>query len=378
MNEVETGGHIAQLQDSVTQFVARGTDMKRVRRLRGNAPGHDRTVWKKLAELGWTGIMLPEEYGGSGLGLSEMAIVAQGLARALVPEPLVAGAALTGTVLAGCGNHALRNGLLEQLAGGELIPALAWQEQAGNLDIGSATVTAEAQGAGYLLSGTKTFIAGAAGADGFVVSAQTTGGLNLYWVPATTSGLKLELLPLADGCFTGRLELARATVPAANLLAEAGVAGAALAKGLDAALLLNSAELCGVMSHALQTSVDYMKTRVQFGKPIGSFQALAHRAVDLWIQQELAAAALKDGLALFDTDPQPAARTIMASRVKARCAEAGLRITREAIQIHGAIGFTDECDIGLYLRRALVLAAWLGNGAAHARRYARLNPSELD
>ena len=127
-----------------------------------------------------------------------------------------------------------------------------------------------------------------------------------------------------------------------------------------------------VMGRALDMSVDYMKTRVQFGKPIGSFQALAHRAVDLHIQRELSSAVLDDAVALFDGAATAARRSAMASRVKARCSEAGLRITREAIQIHGAIGFTDEYDAGLYLKRAMTLSAWLGNAAQHRRRYAQL------
>ena len=137
-------------------------------------------------------------------------------------------------------------------------------------------------------------------------------------------------------------------------------------------LVVASGEMGGVMGRAFDMSVDYIKTRVQFGKPIGRFQALAHRAVDLHIQRELSSAVLDDAVALFDAGVTGARRSSMASRVKARCSDAGLRITREAIQIHGAIGFTDEYDAGLYLKRALTLSAWLGNAAQHRRRYAEL------
>ena len=126
------------------------------------------------------------------------------------------------------------------------------------------------------------------------------------------------------------------------------------------------------MSRALEMSVEYMKTRVQFGRPIGSFQALQHRAVDLYIQQQLASAVLDQSLRELDAEPSATQRAIIASRVKARCSEAGVRIAREAIQMHGAIGFTDDYDVGLYLKRALVLAAWLGNAVKHRRRYATL------
>jgi alkylation response protein AidB-like acyl-CoA dehydrogenase len=151
-----------------------------------------------------------------------------------------------------------------------------------------------------------------------------------------------------------------------------------LERALDHATVIASAELCGVMGRALDMSVEYMKTRVQFGKPIGSFQGLQHRAVDLFIQQQISSAVLDEALHTLDQHPEAVARAACASRVKARCSDAGLRITREAIQIHGAIGFTDEYDVGLYLKRAMVLAAWLGNAQEHRRRYARLVPPEFE
>ena len=136
--------------------------------------------------------------------------------------------------------------------------------------------------------------------------------------------------------------------------------------------MIAGAELAGVMDRALEMTLDYLKTRVQFGKPIGAFQALQHRAVDLYIHKELANAVLNEALALLDRGPDAAARAALASRVKARCSDAALKITRETIQLHGAIGFTDEYDAGLYLKRALTLAAWLGHPVWHRRRYARL------
>jgi alkylation response protein AidB-like acyl-CoA dehydrogenase len=283
--------YAAQIRISVADFVARGIGIARARRLRGTRPGFERVVWQQMAELGWLGILVPENYGGLGLGCTEMAIVAAGAARALAPEPLTAAAVLAACAIERGDNASLKRELLEALVAGKLIPALAWQERAGTLDAGVVAARAEPFEAAFKLNGTKNFIAGAAGADGFAVSAQT---------------------------------------------------------------------------------------RVQFGKPIGSFQALAHRAVDLHIQRELSSAVLDDAVAMFDSDADTARRGAMASRVKARCSEAALRITREAIQIHGAIGFTDEYDAGLYLKRAMTLSAWLGNGALHRRRYAQLAPAAAD
>jgi alkylation response protein AidB-like acyl-CoA dehydrogenase len=372
-----SGGHHASLlRDSVADFATRGTDLKRVRRLRGTQPGFERAVWQQMAELGWLGILVPEQYGGLGLGCAEMAIVATGTAGALTPEPLSAAAVLAAGAIARGDNANLKTELLEGLVAGRLIPALAWQERAGTIDPAAVATRAEPFEAAVKLNGSKNFIAGAAGADGFVVSAQTREGLALYWVTADAGGVTLELQPLADGRFMGRLQLSDVVVPPDRMLASPAAARTALQAALDTALVIAGAELFGVMNRALDMSVEYMKTRVQFGKPIGSFQALAHRAVDLHIHRELSSAVLDDAIALFDLDADAVRRGAMASRVKARCSDAGLRITREAIQIHGAIGFTDEYDAGLYLKRAMTLSAWLGNAALHRRRYAQLIPSD--
>jgi alkylation response protein AidB-like acyl-CoA dehydrogenase len=360
------------LAESVADFVTRGTHLARVRKLRETPGEYDRALWRRMAELGWLGILIPERYGGLGLALSEMAIVAQGLARALVPEPLTAAAVLATTALVAGDNERLKREQLPRLVAGEILPALAWQEEAGVLDPGAIRAHAAPFEGGYKLNGAKRFVAGAAQADAFLVSAMTGDGIALFWLPRDAAGAALTLAPLADGRSFGTLALTEALVPRSHVVAHGAAASAALARALDHACAIAAAELCGVMGRALEMSLDYLKTRVQFGKPIGSFQALQHRAVDLYIQQELSSAVLDDTLAALDRDPDAAARAAIASRVKARCSDAALRIAREAIQLHGAIGFTDDYDAGLYLKRALVLAAWLGNAAQHRRRYARL------
>jgi alkylation response protein AidB-like acyl-CoA dehydrogenase len=364
--------HRAMLRDSVSDFVTRATDIARVRRLRDTPAEYDRQLWTKMAELGWLGMLVPEAHGGLGLGLAEAAIVAQGLARALVPEPFTAAAVLATTVLAGGDNEALKEELLPQFISGAVLPALAWQERSGVLDAAAIATRAAPFEGGYRLNGTKRFVAGAAGADGYLVSARTEHGLVLFWIPRDAPGVGLALEALADGRHFGTLTLSDVTVPRERMIAAAAVAHPLLQRALDRTMVIASAELYGVMSRALEMSVDYMKTRVQFGKPIGSFQALQHRAVDLYIQQQLASAVLEEVVRALDRNPEPGTRAALASRVKARCSDAGLRITREAIQIHGAIGFTDEYDAGLYLKRALVLAAWLGNAQQHRQRYAQL------
>jgi len=364
--------HRALLADSVADFTARGTDIARVRRLRGTSAEYDRTVWKKMAELGWLGILVPESHGGLGLGLAEMAIVARGLARALVPEPLTATAVLAATALAAGETEALKREELPRLVSGESLPALAWQEEAGALDPAAINCSATPFEGGYKLSGLKRFIPGAAQADAFLVSAQADNGLVLLWLPRDTAGAQLELEPLADGRGFGTLRLQDALVPKGRMVAGGAAATEALARAFDHGSAIAGAELAGVMERALEMTLDYLKTRVQFGRPIGAFQALQHRAVDLYIHKELANAVLDEALALLDRGPDTATRAALASRVKARCSDAALKITRETIQLHGAIGFTDEYDAGLYLKRALTLAAWLGHPTWHRRRYASL------
>lgn len=364
--------HRALLADSVAGFAARGTDIARVRKLRGTAAEYDRAIWKKMAGLGWLGILVPEEYGGLGLGLTEMAIVARGLARGLTPEPLTAAAVLAATTLVAGENEALKREQLPRLVAGETLPALAWQEQAGVLDPATISCSATPFEGGYKLNGNKRFIAGSAQADAFLVTARTDDGIVLLWLPRATAGARLELEPLADGRSFGTLELEDALAPKAHIVAGGAGATEALARAFDHASVIAGAELAGVMDRALEMSLDYLRTRVQFGKPIGAFQALQHRAVDLYIHKELAGAVLEEALDILDRGPDPRARAALASRVKARCADAALRVTRETIQLHGAIGFTDDYDAGLYLKRALTLAAWLGHPTWHRRRYASL------
>jgi alkylation response protein AidB-like acyl-CoA dehydrogenase len=364
--------HRKLLADSVADFIQRGTDLARVRRLRGTSGEHDSAVWKQMAELGWLGILVPERHGGLGLGLTEMAIVAKGLARALAPEPLTAAAVLAATALAASENEVLKREQLPRLASGECLPALAWQEQPGALDPLAVAVSATPFEGGYKLNGVKRFIAGAAQADALLVSARAQDGIVLLWVARGAAGVRVSLEPLADGRSFGTLELVDTLVPQTCVAAAGPAAAEALARALDHGAVIAGAELLGVGERALEITLEYLKTRVQFGKPIGAFQALQHRAVDLHIHKELASAVLEEGLAALDGEPGAPQRAAIASRVKARCTDAALRITREAIQLHGAIGFTDEYDAGLYLKRALTLAAWLGHATWHRRRYARL------
>ena len=362
--------HRVMLTNSVTDF-ARNADLVRVRKLRETRAECDRNVWQQMADMGWLGVLVPEQYGGLGLQLADMAIVAQGLARALVPEPLTATAVLAARVLADSTNEALKTRLLEGLVSGDILPAVAWQEEAGTLDAGKITMQATPFEGGFRVNGSKRFIVGASNADGFIVSAKSADGMQLVWVPRDAAGASTQFDTLADGRLSGTLHLKDATVSKDHLLNSGTAAAESLARAIDHTAVIASAELNGIMTRSLEITLEYLKTRVQFGKAIGSFQALQHRAVDLYIQQELSSAVLDDVLSVLDNEPDAKTRAAAASRAKARCTDAALLITRQSIQMHGAIGFTEDCDVGLYVKRAMTLAAWLGNGTAHRRRYAK-------
>ena len=370
MTQQDFSEHRAMLSDSVTNF-ARGVELARVRKLHETKAECDRAVWKQMADLGWLGVLVPEQYGGMGLQLGDMAIVAQGLARALVPEPLTAVAVLAARVLADSNNDTLKKKLLEGLVSGAILPAVAWQEQAGTLDVDKIEMQATPFEGGFRVNGSKRFVVGASNADGYIVSAKSPQGMQLLWVPRNAVGATLEFDMLADGRQSGTLKLSDATVAGENVINAGKAVADSLARAIDHTAVIASAELTGIMIRSLEITLEYLKTRVQFGKPIGSFQALQHRAVDLYIQQELSSAVLADCIAVLDEEPDAKARSAAASRAKARCTDAALLITRQSIQLHGAIGFTEDCDVGLYVKRAMTLAAWLGNGIAHRRRYAK-------
>jgi alkylation response protein AidB-like acyl-CoA dehydrogenase len=368
----EDSSHAGMLAQSVGDFVKRGADLPRVRALAQTHAEFDRAQWRQLAELGWLGVLAPESCGGLGLGLAEAAIVAEGLGLALTPEPYTAVAVLAARVLEQSAGP-LRDELLTGLATGECVPVLAWQEQADDFGGLQVAATATPFEGGYRVSGEKQFVIGAEAADGYLVTANAADGLQLLWVPRSATGCSTAQQPLADGRSYGTVTLKDVTVPREQVLASGRAARAALDRALDHAAVTASAELVGIMKRANEMSLDYMKTRVQFGKPIGSFQALQHRAVDLYIQQELADAVLRDVIRQLDDAPDEQTRALSASRAKSRCADAALAITRAAIQFHGAIGFTEDCDVGLYVKRAMTVSAWLGNGRNHRARYARLS-----
>ncbi len=318
-------------------------DLKRIRELRFRSPGFDRATWAEMCAMGWPGLRVPEDRGGAGLGMSEFCALAEELGAALVPEPLI-GAAMAAELL---GADDALAGLLD----GSRLILPAWQEKANTLDAGAMRAK------NGRVSGTKMFIPSAGGADAFVVVA----GDQALLVERDAKGVTLDLEATQDGGEYGTLRLDDA--PART------VGTADIDAALDAAALATAASLLGVMERAFALTLDYLRTRQQFGRPIGSFQGLQHRAADLKIQVELTRASVEAAAATIDGGATAAARRAVASRAKARASEAAMLVTRQAIQLHGGIGYTDEADIGLFLRKAMVLSNLYGSAALHRRRF---------
>jgi alkylation response protein AidB-like acyl-CoA dehydrogenase len=360
---------LTMLDDAAAAFAR--PDAQRNRALRGTADGFERSRWREMAELGWLSVVMPEAAGGLGLGCRAAAAIATRLGQAAFPEPFVAAGVMAPWLLSrGDGPAAAR--ALAAVIAGECVAAPAWQPSAGSLDIEACAVRADPLPDGLSLSGEARFCAPAS-ADAFIVAARTDAGLVLGWVGRDHPGLTVQAEPTADGGALARLVLERLHLPAADIVAHAASAPTLLRDAIDAGTAACAAELVGLMDRALEMTLEYLRTRKQFGKAIGSFQALQHRAVDIWIQRQLARAALDAALGVLDSPACDArARTQAASSAKARAAHAALLLCNQAVQLHGAIGFTDEYDLGIYLNRALGLSAWMGNAAEHRRRWGAL------
>ncbi|MGE0066304.1 MAG: acyl-CoA dehydrogenase family protein [Solirubrobacterales bacterium] len=340
-------------------------DPARVRALRDAGGRLDREMWAQIAANGWIGIAVPEHAGGAGLGLEAVAIVARRLGYAGFPEPYVAAAVLAPQLLAASARPAAVE-LLERTLAGEALCAVAWQGPNGGLGPEATAVSLESG----RLRGEARFL-GLADADSYLVAAREGDGLSFHLVPADADGLSAVDEQRADGTADVRINLAG--VSPEECILDAGEGAAALAGSVDAARVAVSAELVGLLERALEMTLEFMRQRQQFGRPIGSQQALQHRAVDAWIQAQLAAAALDAAIAVFEDGGAAASRrAAAASSAKSRASQAATGICNEALQMHGAIGFTDEYDLGLYVNRALALSPWLGGAGEHRRRYADL------
>lgn len=356
------------LRESAGKLVERCGGPGAHRALRGTGDGFDRERHRTVAAAGWLALLAPRKVGGLGLGMTELALVLEQAGRGLMTEPIAATAVCAHAIATGRSATGKKQMLAELMAGDRIVvPALQDPPPAGGQRDRIAAVPFHY---GYQLTGTRSSVPYAASADAFLVDASRSDGPIMVVVPRATFGVEVAARDTVDGGADGTVSFSDASMMSDDpLIAGIAQAETLAADARDRLLIAASAEMLGVMEQAFDLAIGYMRTREQFGRPIGSFQALQHLAVDDHMDIELTRSLLFQVCAAFDSGHGSPA---MAAAVKARASEAVLSVTKSVIQMHGAIGFTDEYDAGLYLRRAMTLAAQYGNAAFHRARYAEL------
>jgi acyl-CoA dehydrogenase len=367
------------LAKTAADFAAERSPVSRMRQLRdSNDPdGFSRALWKQMAELGWLGIPFPESFGGAGMGLAELAVVLEALGRKLAPEPVIPCVLLAGQALLIGGSDAQKTRWLPPLVAGEHLLAFGFQERRSSYDLRRVATRAQRAGEGWRLCGEKIQVEGGASADAFVISARTAGGegdgagITLFLVPRGAAGLGVVRQHRVDSRNAALLGLDGVLVGAADVVGAVDAGGDLLEAAVDRATVGLCAEMLGSMSEAFERTLTYSKQRIQFGVPIGSFQALKHRAAQCFIEIELARSTVMAAARAVDAGDAEAAQLV--ALAKARCSDAAVLIGNEAVQMHGGIGMTDEHEIGFYLKRARVAEMTFGDAAFHRDRWARLS-----
>jgi alkylation response protein AidB-like acyl-CoA dehydrogenase len=365
----------ALLQQSARDFLARECPPAFVRELACSADGWARSFHEKLAGMGWTGLLIPDSFGGLGLSLLDLAVLQEEMGRAVMPGPFFASSVLAALSLINGSATALKKEWLPRLACGEAIGALAFLEASDRLDADGVVARAAKTRTGYRLNGVKMFVLDAQVADFLVVAARRRGhgdsGICLVLVPRGTAGVTVQPLPTVDQ--TRRpceVVLRNVDVPASARLADESRGWKVLSRVIDAASVLLAADSLGGAQRALEMAVEYAKVRQQFGRPIGAFQAVKHICAEMVSEIEPSRALVWYAAYAYDHETRNAARA--ASMAKARLGDVYARTTNRAVQIHGGIGFTWEHDIHLWFKRAKWNEAAFGDPTYHRERLAQL------
>ena len=365
------------IKQAAADFLSENSPVSHLREMRDSEDpiGFSKKLWKEMAELGWTGIPFAEALGGAGLGLAELGVLLEECGRTLAPYPFLSTVVLGGGVVALGGSEAQKQAILQGVCKGETFLALAFQET-GRFSPWAVETKAEKAEGGFRLSGEKIFVLDGHVADHLVVAARTAGsagekdGITLFLVDPSSNGCNITREILVDSRNAARVALSEVAVASDAVLGEVDQGAEILEPTLDRATAVLSAELVGLTSEVFDRTIDYLKTREQFGVRIGSFQALKHRAATMFCELELTQSVVLDALRALDEGRPYAARTVSAA--KARSSEAASLVTCEGLQMHGGIGMTDEEEIGLFLKRAKAAELTLGDAAYHRDRFARL------
>lgn len=365
------------IRDQARAWATEQAPVQKFREMRDNGAetGFDAGTWNEITAMGWPGMIVPEQYGGAGLGYLTFGLVLEETGRQLTASPLLASALVGAAALIEAGTDEQKQRTLPRIADGTAIVTLAVDEGARHNPAGTA-LAAEPVDGGYTLTGAKTFVPEGMSASMFVVAARTSGaagdtaGVSLFLVPGDAPGLGRTRLATVDSRGYANLTFDAVKVTEADVMGTVDEGYQSLDVILDRARAGVAAETLGTASQAFDMALEYLKTRVQFGQVIGSFQALGHRAADLFTEMELARSCSEGALQAIDRNADDVA--LMVSLSKCRTGEFIHHMSNQLIQIHGGIGMTDEFDAGFYLKRARVLENLFGNQAFHRDRFARL------
>jgi len=374
LNEEQT-----MLKDSAKDFCTNNTPIGQLRKLRdeSSADGFDRDSWKGMVDLGWAAIPWGEEHGGLAFGYKGLGVVTEESGRTLTASPLYASVWVGGTIVNIGGNDSQKSELLAKVASGEVLLALALEESHRHSPYNIST-TADANGDSYSISGNKTFVLDGHVADKLVVAARTSGetndreGITLFLVDREAGGVNVVRTLMADSRNAANIEFSSVSVSSDAVIGEVGKGAEVLDPALDIARIGITAEMLGSLQECFERTVEYLKERKQFGVAIGSFQALKHRAANMFCEIELSKSCVLEALTALEEQRDAEEIAKLASLAKAKVGETFNLVSREGIQMHGGIGMTDEFDIGFFIKRAAVTEQTFGDVNFHRNRYGEL------
>ena len=367
----------SMLRDSARGLISDKAPVSHLRHLRDSrdAIGFSRDLWQTFAEMGFAGLLVPEEFGGSGLGCVEAGIVMEEIGRTLMPSPFLPTAVLAVSALSRGGSAAQKAEHLPKISAGSLLAALAIDEGTKHRPL-QTSLQAVRSGNGFRLNGAKSFVVDGHVADLLIVAARTAGsageraGLTLFLVDPRAKGIAIERTVMVDSHNAARIDFDNAEVNADGVLGEVDQGFSLLEAVLNTGRGGVASEMVGLSDEVFGRTVAYLKERKQFGRPIGEFQALQHRAAQLYIEIEITRAAVLKGLQALDGDAvNPAAAVAVA---KARAGATATRAVQEGVQMHGGMGMTDQFDIGFFMKRARVCEELFGDANYHADQLARM------
>ena len=366
------------LKDIASEFLQSNAPVTHFREIRDtqNELGYDESLWMEMVNLGWSGILIPEEYGGFDFGMVGMGSILEEAGKTLTPSPLFSTGVLGASLLTLGGNDSQKQTYLPQIVDGTLTTALALEESNRHSPY-SIDTQAKKNGDQFIISGCKNFVIDGHSSNLLIVAARTEGSINdesgitLFLVNSDSQGVEITKTSMVDSRNAANIKFSDVTVSSDNILGEENNGASLLEVVLDRAQIAISAEMLGNASQAFNLTLEYLKERKQFGAVIGTFQALQHRAAEMYSELELTKSSVIAACNAVDENSNDLRR--MASLAKFKSGETNHLITNEAVQMHGGVGVTDEYDVGLFMKRARVTEQIFGNSEYHIDRYATLS-----